>query len=109
MVPFNGNLQTVVLSLLTGLIPSTGGHVGPRFMRVTSVSESVAGATANVTILMDGIRGVLYSQQVRRRDFFSCVRVREVRSHDVASMLSARLLAKVDTDRASGWECFACF
>ena len=69
MVPFNGNLQTVVLSLLTGLIPSTGGHVGPRFMRVTSVSESVAGATANVTILMDGIRGVLYSQQVRRRCF----------------------------------------
>ena len=56
----------MVLSLLTGLIPSTGGHIGPRFMRVIDVTESTADATANVTILMDSQKEVATSQQVIR-------------------------------------------
>ena len=86
LVPFNGNLQTVILSLLTGLIPSTGGHIGPRFMRVLNVTESIVGATANVTILMDSQKSVESSQEVTPGA--ACASVIFARSWDASVRIS---------------------
>lgn len=64
IVPVNAEKQTLLLYTVQQLLPRLFNGIGPRWARITSVRQSAAAKTANVTFTMSTSSVAEYFEQV---------------------------------------------